>query len=180
MIKPLRLLFLGLFGAAAVHIAIVFLLPAYSERDAWSELASKGGLYTTVRLGQGSAEGVLGEKDNPFFERAACRFDLADGMARVTSSETVPFWSFSIYDREGFNVFNVSDRSASDGKLDALIVTPAQLLELRKGMPEALQTSLIAETELEEGMIVVRSFLPDESWRGIVDRFFARMRCEAY
>jgi len=31
---------LGLVGAAIVHIAVLFLLPRLSERDAWSRLAA--------------------------------------------------------------------------------------------------------------------------------------------
>lgn len=35
MAKLVRLVLLGLIGAAIVHIAIVFLVPVYSDKNAW-------------------------------------------------------------------------------------------------------------------------------------------------
>lgn len=179
MFRFAHLVLLGLFGAAAVHLAILFLLPTYSERDMWSALASKQDLYAFVRLGKDEANPLLSERQNPFLEEAACRFDLENGMTWLTAETRVPFWSFSIYDRKGINVFNVNDRSAEKGKLDALIMNAPQLLELRKGLPEMLTTSLVAQTDLSEGMVVVRVFLPDETWRATVERFFEELRCSA-
>ncbi|WP_295806159.1 DUF1254 domain-containing protein [uncultured Nitratireductor sp.] len=178
MLRLLHMILLGLFGAAAIHIAILFLLPTYSERDVWSAMANESGLNEFVRLGEDNADPLLAERQNPFFDAAACRFDLENGMTRIASGDTVPFWSFSVYDRDGFNVFNVNDRSATERGLDALIVNAAQLLELRKGVPETLATSLIAQTELGEGTVVVRVFVPDSSWQAVVDSFFENLRCE--
>ncbi|EIM74914.1 hypothetical protein A33O_09849 [Nitratireductor aquibiodomus RA22] len=178
MFRLLHVLLLGLFGAAAVHIAILFLLPTYSERDVWSAMAEEGDPYAFIRLGEGNGNPLLAETQNPFFDTAACRFDLENGMVRITADERVPFWSFSVYDRDGFNVFNANDRSATNRGLDALIVNAAQLLELRKGVPETLATSLIAQTDIGEGMVVIRVFVPDGSWRIIVERFFEGLRCE--
>lgn len=179
MLKLLHAILLGLFGAAVIHIAILFLLPTYSERDVWAAMAEEATPYAFVRLGEGNTNPLLAEEQNPFFETAACRFDLERGMVRLTSAERVPFWSFSVYDRDGFNVFNTNDRSATNHALDALVVNAAQLLDLRKGVPETLASSLIAQTDIEEGMIVIRVFVPDESWRIIVERFFEDLRCEA-
>src|SRR4051794_18869816 len=91
---------LGLVGAGIVHIAILLLLPGFSERDAWSKLAAAAPLYRPVRAG---AIDLLQSPD-PLFEAAACRFDLADGVARLTAKGLVPYWSVSVYDRDGDNV----------------------------------------------------------------------------
>ncbi len=179
MLRFAHLVLLGLFGAAAVHLAILFLLPAYSERDMWSALAAKHDLYTFTRLGKDDANALLAEKQNPFLEVAACRFDLENGMTWLSAETRVPFWSFSVYDRDGINVFNVNDRGAESGKLDALIMNAPQLLELRKEMPEMVSTSLIAQTDLDEGIVVVRVFQPDKSWRATIERFFQELRCSA-
>ncbi len=42
MAKLLRLLLLGLVGAAIVHIAVLLLVPFYSSKNAWSHLESLG------------------------------------------------------------------------------------------------------------------------------------------
>lgn len=45
MAKILRLLILGLVGAAIVHIAVLLLIPFYSSKNAWSHLEALGDAY---------------------------------------------------------------------------------------------------------------------------------------
>ena len=75
------------------------------------------------------------EAPDPFFRASACRFDLQDGPVRLKADGTVPFWSASIYDRGGQNVYNFNDRTAAGGELDFVVVTPAQMIEMRKDLP---------------------------------------------
>ena len=179
MLNALRILLLGLFGAALVHIAILFLLPIYSERDVWTALATKGELYSTVPLvhAANGAETGLPLVDDPLFEASVCRFDLSTGMSRIVADGRVPFWSMSVYDRDGLNVFSINDRSAQQRVLDVVIADPPQMLELRKGLPEALENSVLVLADVDEGLALVRVFVPDESWRGAVSAFLESMRC---
>ncbi|WP_048649470.1 DUF1254 domain-containing protein [Nitratireductor soli] len=179
MFNALRILLLGLFGAAMVHIAILSLLPIYSERDVWAALAARADLYSTVPLVH-SAAGTEGDRpfiDNPLIEASVCRFDLSTGMTRILADGRVPFWSMSIYDRDGLNVFSLNDRSAQQRTLDVVIADPPQTLELRKGLPEALEQSVLVQADVTEGMALVRVFVPDESWRAAVSEFLDSVRC---
>lgn len=185
MYRILHILLLGLFGAVIVHIAILFLLPVYSERDVWLALSEKADLYATVRLDQGRSDPGRSEPglpriDNPFFRAAVCRFDLEDGMARITTEGRVPFWSLSVYDRDGLNVFSLNDRSAEQAKLDVVVLDPAQMLQLRKGLPGDLEHAVLVQADVTEGMVLVRAFTPDESWQRSVDAFLSGLRCSAY
>ncbi|EKF19789.1 DUF1254 domain-containing protein [Nitratireductor pacificus] len=179
MLDTLRVLLLGVFGAAMVHISILFLLPVYSERDVWAALAARADLYTAVPL-RHSAGGTDAERpfiDNPLFEASVCRFDLSTGMTRIVASGRVPFWSISVYDRDGLNVFSLNDRSAQQRVLDVLVADPPQMLELRNGLPETLAQSVLVQADVTEGMALVRVFVPDESWRGAVSAFLDSMSC---
>ncbi|MDS1134601.1 DUF1254 domain-containing protein [Nitratireductor indicus] len=180
MFRALHILLLGLFGAVIVHIAILFLLPIYSERDVWSALADKADLYTTVQLDQQRPDPALPRIDNPFFKAALCRFDLQDGMARITAAGRIPFWSISIYNRDGLNLFSLNDHSAAGAKLDVVVLDPAQMLELRKGLPDELEHSVLIQAEVTEGVVLVRGFMPDESWRSAVASFLGSMNCSTY
>lgn len=170
-------LLLGLVGAAIVHIAVLLMVPAYSERDAWARLADAGGYFSMVRVsGDDTVEPLVSGID-PLFEAAACRFDLAEAPAHLSGRETAPFWSVSVYDRAGVNLYSFNDRTADRGLLDLLIVTPAQMLELRKELPAEYERSVIVETEAGEGMVVVRAFRPDAEWRRQVLGFLENVSC---
>jgi uncharacterized membrane protein len=170
---------LGLLGAGIVHIAVLFLVPDFSERDAWSRLAMSADLYRMTRLDAEAGGEPLIKSSDPFFYAAACRFDLDDGMVRVTAPGRVPFWSLSVYGRNGHNVYSFNDHTASDGGLDMVVLTPAQMMEVRKDLPEDFARSIFVETPVSQGMVVIRSFVPDDSWKPGVTAFLAGATCES-
>jgi uncharacterized membrane protein len=169
---------LGLVGAGIVHIVVVLLVPEFSERDAWSRLAMASDLYKMTRLdAEAGGEPVVKSVD-PLFYATACRFDLSDGMVRVKAPGNVPFWSVSVYDRNGHNVYSFNDHTATGGVLDAVVLTPAQMIDVRKNLPEDLQGAVFVEAPIDEGIFVIRGFVPDDSWKPIVSHFLGQSSCE--
>lgn len=178
MLRLLYALGLGVIGAGMVHIIVLLLIPRFSEQDAWALISEAGPAYSMVSLKKSAAgETVLSDAD-PMFEVAACRFDLSEGTVQITSPGAVPYWSLSVFDRRGINIYSLNDRSAADHELDVIIATPAQLLELRKAPPEQYADSVVIEADTEEGIAVLRSFAPDPTWRQIVERQIAGAVCE--
>jgi uncharacterized membrane protein len=173
----LRALVLGLIGAGIVHIAVLLLVPAFTERDAWSRLAMTADLYVMTPLKAEKGGPPVVKSVDPLFEAIACRFDLDEGMVRVAASGHVPFWSVAVYDRNGHNVYSFSDRSAEKAVLDAIVLTPAQMVAVRKELPADLTGAVFVETATKQGIAVVRAFVPDESWRPGVKRFLDQAAC---
>lgn len=100
-------------------------------------------------------------------------------MVQVKSSGKVPFWSVSVYDRNGHNIYSFNDRTATNGMLDMVVLTPARMIEVRKELPEGFERSVFVEAPIGEGIVVVRSFVPDESWKPIVSQFLSGSTCSA-
>ena len=174
----LHALILGLLGAGIVHIAVLFLVPEFSERDAWSRLAMTSDLYKMTRLDAEAGGAPVVKSVDPLFYAAACRFDLTDGLVRIRAPGDVPFWSASVYDRNGHNIYSFNDHNANGEKLDAVVLTPAQMIDVRRDLPEDLQGAIFVEAPIDEGIFVVRAFVPDESWKPIVSRFLEQSACE--
>lgn len=172
-----RALVLGLLGAGIIHILVLLLVPDFTERDAWSRLAMMSDLYVMRPLEAETGGPPVVKSADPLFETVACRFDLNEGMARIRASGHVPFWSVSIYDRSGHNIYSFNDRSADKASLDAVVLTPAQMSVVRKELPEELSGSVFVETDIGEGIAVIRAFVPDESWRPGVERFLGQASC---
>lgn len=178
MRKLLHALAVGIVGAGIAHIVILLLVPSFSERDAWSRLAMVAGPNKVVRLDADIGGTPVVKALDPSFFEAACRFDLSEGVVRIDNAGKVPYWSASVYDRGGENIYSFNDRTATDGSLDFVVVTPAQMIELRKDLPPEFEKSIFVETPIDKGIVVVRAFVPDESWKPTVSRFLDGINCE--
>jgi len=168
----------GLVGAGIVHIIVLLLLPDFSERDAWSRLESRGELYRMIRIdGTPAAAEVIHRSADPLFYVAACRFDLEEGYAHITAPGRVPYWSVSVYDRSGQNIYSFNDRTATSGQLDFVVLTPPQMIDVRKELPEALVSSVFVEADIDQGIALVRVFVPDASWAPQMTRYIDGLIC---
>ena len=73
------------------------------------------------------------------------------------------FWSVAIFDRRGRNAYSLNDRSATGAELDLTVITPVQMAQLRQDPPEALESSIVVEIPIVEGMALIRVFVADGS-----------------
>jgi uncharacterized membrane protein len=175
--RLLYAILVGLVGAGIIHIAVLFLLPRLTERDAWAILSESTGFYTVTDISGARGQAPLIGSTDPLFEAVACRFDLAEGIAHLRGDGSLPFWSVSVYDRSGQNLFSFTDRTADERRLDVAVLSPVQMVEVRKDTPQAFRQSIFVEADLDEAIIVLRVFVPDESWRPQVARFLSSVSC---
>jgi len=177
MLRFFYVLMISLVGAGIVHIAVLLLLPQFSERDAWSSLAEAADYYKAVRIDAGDGSPPIVKAVDPLFHAAACRFDLGEGPVHVRAPGNVPFWSVSIYNRAGQNVYSFNDRATDNGTLDFVVLTSAQMIEVRKQVPEDFSQAIFVEAPIGEGIVVVRSFVPDPTWEEMTTEFLAKIAC---
>lgn len=177
MIRLFYVLLIGLVGAGIVHITVLLLLPQFSERDAWSSLAEAADFYKAVRIDAGDGSPPIVRAVDPLFHAAACRFDLDEGPVHLSAPGTVPFWSVSIYNRAGQNLYSFNDRATDKGVLDFVVLTSEQMIELRKAMPDDFQKAIFVQVPVGEGIVMVRSFVPDPTWEEATSEFLARIAC---
>lgn len=176
MARLLHAIVLGILGAGIVHIAVLLLVPSHSRGDAWSTLAERSNFYVVTSLQPPGSPPLIGSID-PLFRAVACRFDLEDGPVRLAGRGEVPYWSISVYDRAGQNIFSFNDRSSSDGALDFAIATPIQMIELRNDLPPAFDRSVFVEADIGEGIVLARAFVPDASWEPAVTSYLEGITC---
>lgn len=178
MMRFLHAVLAAIVGAAIVHIVILLMLPHFTDKDAWSRLSALGDRYEVVKIGDAPGERPIPGLDDPLFEAVACRFDLSDGAVHVHAKGRVPFWSMSAYGRNGQNVYSLNDRTATDRALDFVVVSPTDMLTMRKELPPEFAQSIFVEAPIERGIVVVRAFVPDATWRERVDDFLAGLACD--
>lgn len=177
MLRLIYTVLVGLVGAVVVHIVVLLLVPAYSGHDAWARLSERAPAFQVTSIADAGGSDPFRKGADPLFASAACRFALSTGIVHFVAGGDVPFWSVSVYDRHGQNIYSFNDRTATDRKLDLVIATPVQMVELRKELPEEYAASIFVETEEREGIVVARAFVPDGSWRDIAEAFLGSAMC---
>ncbi len=153
----------GLLLGGIIHVAIVFLVPLYAANDAWAQMRQFGrdGQFHLLPLPEAGAE-PLASLD-PRMVQAVCRFSLADGPLRVQVTLPDEFWSVAVFDRRGRNVYSLNDRAADRSGIDLVVLTSVQMAQLRQNPPASLETAIVLELPIDEGLVLLRAFVPDDS-----------------
>ncbi|WP_062228965.1 DUF1254 domain-containing protein [Aureimonas frigidaquae] len=167
----------GLIGAAIVHIAVIFLMPAVAQDSAWNKLArlSPPEVTVTIDTGPQSAFALM----DPAFRVSACRFDLTDGPIRVEAAAQPAFWSASVFSRAGDNLYSINQRAALDDRLDLVIGTQAQFEALRIGGEFEEGASIFVPFDASEGYALLRGLVESPSLAPLMDSFVQTLRCTA-
>lgn len=179
MARLFGVIVLGLIGACIIHILIVLLVPVYSDRNAWFRITELGESYRFHPLISGiSGAKRLAEAD-PLFMESACWFDLDEGPVHFTAMGTAPYWSISVYNRSGDNLYSFNDSISSERTLDLILADAASMARLKPRLPDDFPHSVPIEQDIDEGIVVLRVFVPDLSWKEQATDFLANARCTA-
>ena len=167
MARLFHAILLGLVGAAIVHIAVLLLVPTFSERDAWSNLAMKSDFYTMARLDADAGSPAPVKSIDPQFYAAACRFDLADGMIQLTAPGSVPFWSVSVYDQATRCLINNGTERADRSSRHDLVTNADGSVDLYFGpetAPEGMENNFIRTNAGDGFFVYFRLYAPTEPY----------------
>jgi uncharacterized membrane protein len=153
----------GLLLAGIIHIAVVFMVPLFANRDAWAQMKQFGrdGRFHQLPVPEPGAEPLVSL--DPRMVYSVCRFSLGQGPVRIRASLPNDFWSVAIFDRRGRNIYSLNDRSADRSRVDLAIVTPVQMAQLRQDPPASLETAIVVELPIDVGFALLRVFVAEDS-----------------
>lgn len=168
----------GLVLAICIHIVIVLLIPLFGEKDAAKRIMESAKLNQFEVL---TGNEQFGQSNgDPFFKLAVCRFDLAASGVEVNGGLSNLFWSASVFNARGRVIYSLSQRTAIANQLRFIVVNPVQMANIRQLKPEELETSIIVETGVTSGFIIIRALLPDSSWETHTEEFLSSLQCSQY
>ena len=126
---------LGLVGAGIVHIAVLLLVPQFSERDAWSRLAMASGSLHDDPARRRSRRRADGEVGRPavLCRRLPVRSDRRHGPGQGAGQRARSGRSRSTIATATTSIPSTTTAPAG-AKLDAVVLTPAQMIEVRKDL----------------------------------------------
>lgn len=165
--------------AGITHIAIVLLIPSFGTRDAFAELSRQTELLEFTPLDPKAANSPLSDID-PFFAYGVCRFDLGESGMALRGPEIDTFWSATIFDGDGTVIYSLNSRTAIDHKLELILLNPVQILRLRELQPPEVEGAIVVESEVENGIVVLRVLRPDPTWDLKARNFLESVSCREY
>ena len=151
-------LFGCLFLAGMVHITSIFAMPHLAPQDAFARMASAAPLHKTTLLASTTPDNGAAF-DDPAFEQAVCRYDLSRGAVRLRAQlPPDQLLLMSFHGRQGQVFYSMTDRSATRGLIDVLVLTRPQLdvVEANDAEDELPQDLRIVAPTLE-GFILFRA-----------------------
>ncbi len=163
--------------AGIVHIVAILLVPVLAENDGWSRIARVAGegSFTEVVLAQSTGDAMPGL--DPLFLHGACRLHLAGGPVAIGVEESERYWSLALYDTHGTVVFSLNDRTATEGRLDMLIVNAVQAAQL-KAEAGSLGETVVVESPSDELIALARFYAPVRSVTGEAREALKKGSCE--
>ncbi len=145
---------------ALVHFVVILLLPVVATRDAFARLQNLGPVDATIALARPSPAERRFPYADPALASAFCRFDLAAGPVRVKAAVgRAGFASLSFHTRRGAVFYALTDKAATHGQMEAIVVTPSQLRALvaRDDEDNPSQDLRVVSTTTE-GFVLMRAF----------------------
>jgi uncharacterized membrane protein len=151
--------------AALVHIVAILIIPLYATRDAFARLSELGPVNQTILLPQAGPQQRLIPYGDPAVASAFCRFDLAAGPVRVKApTDPSGFVSLSFHTRRGAIFYALTDKAATRGALEALVVTEDQLRALQaKDDEDTPVQDLRIVSATNVGFVLMRSLSEEPS-----------------
>jgi len=151
--------------ALLVHIVAILIIPLFATNDSFARLSRLGPLNVTLSLPAASPTARLIPYGDPAVAVAFCRYDLSNGPLRVKAAvERFEFSSLSFHTRRGSIFYALTDRAATHGALEALVVTEEQLRAIAaKDSEDEPSQELRIVSATNEGFVMMRALSEEPS-----------------
>lgn len=168
------------FIAALVHIVSVFALPELAQKDAYSRLSALTQPGELSLLPQPLPGQEYAPFEDPALVQAVCLYDLDLGPLELSADVVADqLMTFSFRTRTGRVFYSMTDKAASHGKIDVLVLTAKQLEAVEADDDdEELPQELRLTAPEKKGFVLVNALAAFPSDRANVEALVKSMSCD--
>jgi len=170
--RVLYAIVLGLLGGVIIHICVLLLISHYTRKSIWFQILQSSPPYRLQTL---DLENPIMKTSDSLFRLATCYFHLTDEPVHITARGHVPFWSLSLYNAMGINVYSINNYTAPNGVLDMVVSAPIQATVFKKSIH---MDTVLTVQNTENAFLILRVFRPSSDWDKRVAAFFASVNCK--
>jgi uncharacterized membrane protein len=167
----------GFLLAGAIHICTILLVPVFAPSDGWSRLAPVAGdqRFTELPVRSAAENWVAGL--DPLFVTAACRLDLGDVPVGIVVQARDRFWSLALYNPQDTIIFSLNDRTAVQGSLDMVVVSPEQNARLQASPSVEIDQTIVVESASDDLVALLRLYAPTRMAQQDARRILNQAEC---
>jgi uncharacterized membrane protein len=168
------------FVAGLVHIVSVFALPELAQKDAFSRLSALTDPGHLSLLPPPLPGHEYAPFEDPALVQGVCLYDLDRGPLELSADITTDeLLTFSFRTRTGRVFYSMTDKAASHGKIDVLILTPKQLeaVEANDDEEELPQELRLTAPE-KKGFLLINALVAFPSERANIEALVKSMSCD--
>ena len=170
--KALYILTLACLGSVLIHIIALFFIPIFSHNKVWQQIKGLSAAYHFTLLPQ--AHPFL-EKTDPSFSVAVCSFNLSDGPVYFSAKSDTKFWSFSLFDQNGENIYSLNKDTSPEQKLELVLADPIETTQIHP------QKNLVIVTKsVQKGFALLRSLHVTPLEEDLSKEFLHHAKCQPF
>ena len=175
MIKLFYIAFMAILGAIIVHIVLLFLYPVLEQKAFWAEIEQVAPANQFAPL---PANGTVARMADPIARLNLCHFNLNNNPVHFHAQGNVPFWSLSIYNDKGDNLYSINDRTSPQQILDLVLGDPIQIMDYRQILTDKIKTPVITQQTMGQGFAILRVLQLGKDWQNNIDDFLNSATCK--
>ncbi len=145
--------------AGITHIVSILAMPRLAPRDSFARVSAVAPLHQTTLLTRATPGVGEAPFDDPALAQGVCRYDLSQGPVRLRANlapESLMLMSF--HSRFGDIFYSMTDRSATRGRLEVLLLTQPQLDDVEaEDSEDELPRELRIVAPTREGFVLLRA-----------------------
>ncbi|UXM96278.1 hypothetical protein N5853_06630 [Bartonella sp. HY329] len=174
MIRIFYIALMAVLGAIIVHITLLFLYPTLQQQVFWGEIKQLAPANQFTAL---PAQNSIIQETDPIAQIRLCHFDLSNNPIHFYAKGNVAFWSLSIYNDKGDNLYSINDRTSPDQILDLVLGDPIQIMDYRQIIADKIKKPVLTQQSLDRGFAILRVLKPSNDWQKNIDTFFSSAKC---
>jgi len=176
----IRWLLLALGGAllgGIVHLATIIILPRTATQDAYSRLVRSAPVNTVMPLPEPTPQSAPMPFMDPAFAAAVCRYDLSQGILKLSIPVSLAYTSVSFYTRYDVAYYAINDRAAGRRVIELDLMTAEQHNQMPEDEDITAADRLIVESPTLTGLIAIRALAPEPGLMPMAKRAIAAAKC---
>ena len=163
--------------ASAVHIITAVVMPRLEREKTLNALVSsmKSNQLTLV-TGKNRENFILSGVPSDL-AIALCPFDISSAPLAITAPLPGSYWSVSIFNLAGENIYTINDKQVGTNQFSALIMGEADQTIEAEDSSKRKGEGIVIRSQTDQGIVLLRTFVPDGAALRRVEEVLAQTSC---
>ncbi len=163
--------------ASAVHIVTAVVMPRLEREKTLESIVSSVSSNQLTLVNSEKRDTFILQGVPPDLAIAICPFDISAAPLSITAPLPGSYWSVSIFNLEGENIYTINDKQVGTDQFSALIMREAEQIIQAEDAPQRKGEGIVIRSQTDQGIVLLRTFVPDRAALPRVEDVLAQTHC---